>query len=427
MKIRNLLKISGLTLTVFLISYFFTDKAFCEPPDDNITPPAPVRMNLPECSREVKLIDASDVINIANFISENYYEPLSSEDLLTVFINSANDESIRRNKPLLVPPPVADTAEYRNMPVSERIKIAIKNSGMTSEELQPFLKAGITGMAASLNDKGCKFSLLGTFMPTLRDAGYNQGGCGFFADEKPDSEGRYVVLETLGDFPAEKEGIMPGDLIVQVDKKTVKGLSFLELAGLIRGPVGTSVLLTIYRPSDNSERDVLIKRTWLSPNNNSLRSRILPEGVGYVKFRFLGVRMSFTLRDVCNQLKNAGCNSFIWDMRNSAGELRGGIDLAYCFVPENQIYLVRVFRKDEEVFRGSGNPPATAPKVILINKNTSPSCTLLALVMKKFAGSVLVGESTVWETDLVLHKTVQDAGIITVVNGYYKLPGGHNS
>jgi len=403
-------------LAIMLIFLFFTINipgiCFAVDVDDND--------DVPES--RIEMLDHTDILKAANLLKSNYYKSLDVKKLLVEFVRGVQEFAPKKGKirPLKDIIVVGDVKQ-----VAAHIGEAFRKSGIKKKEMQSYIHAGIRQMVKSLDNPGCKFALPGKYRETLEEMGYNKGGCGFFVDEKNrDHEGRWIIIETLQDFPADKEGIKSGDRLMLVNGKSVIGTTFKELAKIVRGPIGSKVILTVYRPSESRKVNIHIKRTWLGPNPRSIRTEILPGNIGYIKFRYLGERMAPTIADVYKKFGKKKVKGVIWDFRNSAGLLDGAIDLSSRYVPKDKNFICQMFLDEKTCYKGTSPEMKDLPDVIILNKYTSSTTILLALVLKKYKKVPLLGRPMEWDGDRDKSHRLRDGSYITIPYSYYKIIDG---
>lgn len=367
-------------------------------------------------------LDHTDILKTIEIIKKEYYEPLSGKMLLENFLVGIRRFASRKSRAN----PLADIKPTDNVKkVVNEIGEKFKQKAVSEEGRQSYILIGIRQIIRSLDNPGCKFYMPGKYRETLQEMGYNKGGCGFFVDDKKkDADGRWKVIETLQDFPAEKKGVQAGDRIVSVDKKSVKDLTFKELARVVRGPIGSEVTLRVYRLELEKEIDITITRTWLGPNPKSLRHEILPGNIGYIKFRYLGERMNIEIEDIHKEFRKKKVKKVIWDFRNSAALMKGSLDLASLYVPKDKIFAYKGSYNWKESYLGKGETKGDLPAVILMNKYSSSGCVLLALVLKEYHKIPTVGQPAEWDGDDSNSHRLRDGAYFTITYAYYWLADG---
>ena len=94
-------------------------------------------------------------------------------------------------------------------------------------------------------------------------------------------DGVIKVISPIDDTPAQRAGVMAGDLIIRLDDKPVKGLTLDEAVKIMRGKKGTSIVLTIIREGEDKPLKIAVKRDVIRVK--SVKSEILEPGFGYLR------------------------------------------------------------------------------------------------------------------------------------------------
>lgn len=297
---------------------------------------------------------------------------------------------------------------------------------LTPEQRGKVLLAALGAALESLDDPGSHLYAPGKYQATLEELGYSLGGVGFFVDEQKDEKGRLVIIEMFEGFPAERQGIRPGDRLVAAGGHPTSDLTFNELTGLIRGPVGTRVSLTIQR-GEEPPKDYTLTREWLNPNPKGIESRLVRPGVGYVKVKYLGHRVHHDLRLAVDALAAQGARGLLLDLRNCPGVPAGAVGVADLFLPAGKLVMTEVSR-NEQAQRLTVDPASfTMPVVVLINRYSSGAAALAAGALRDHGRAVLVGEATDPEEMRAYEKVAEelrDGSTGTVTVAYYRLPRG---
>jgi len=276
----------------------------------------------------------------------------------------------------------------------------------------------------AMKDDGCELFLPGTYQESLEEQGYTQGGVGILVEEEKDAEGNFIIIETLKGFPADALGFKAGDRLTHVNGRAVAGISFKQLAEAVRGPIGTSVTLTIHREGEPRSRDYTIVRTWLNPNPTSVESRILAGNLGYVRIRYLGQHPEAEVCGILDQFKAGKVKGVLLDLRNSGGDVEGAAVLAEQFLNEGTLMVSKVFRDRVIGFRSANRTPCTLPLVCLVNEYSDSSGALLAAILQVSGRAQMVGSPTTWKSSISNVYSLNDNSVFTVTVGYYLLPGG---
>jgi len=223
------------------------------------------------------------------------------------------------------------------------------------------------------------------------------------------SKGLLTVASLLQDTPAYKAGLDAGDVIVAVDGVQTKDMTLLCAVRKITGPADTKVTLTIKRPGQEKNRDIVITRGKITvPTlrgwNRTETGKWLymidePNRIGYVRVTGFSTETASELEEVLKDLESQGLKALILDLRfNTGGLLNSAIDVSDKFLKEGAIVTTRspyagvlTYAKAHE----KGTHP-NYPMVILINYSSASASEIVAgaLADKTHNRAVLVGDRT---------------------------------
>ena len=195
------------------------------------------------------------------------------------------------------------------------------------------MRNALRATVRALDEDGTRVYLPLQYIKSAEEEGYDQGGVGLIVDHERDAAGRFVVVETLDGFPGQAAGIRPGDRITRVATHAVKGMTYRQMADLVRGPLGTQVEIEVERGGTTSPVKFHIERVWLNPNPKNVTSQVLAHGVGYIRIKYQGERLYVELEKVLDQFRQQGVRSVVLDLRNNEGLISGSVDALGCFVP----------------------------------------------------------------------------------------------
>jgi carboxyl-terminal processing protease len=207
----------------------------------------------------------------------------------------------------------------------------------------------------------------------------------------------------------------------------MKGVELTQLTGAIRGPVGTSIELEIQRGSQVKKYQ--LQREWLRPNPQGAAARLGPDGIGWIRLKYLGIRSDVDVRKLWEELSAKGARRLILDLRNCPGELHGVAPMAGLFMPLGSVVYTLEKRKEQEKVVTSAPPVFSGPMAVIINDYSGDAAATLAGSLRDSDRAVLVGQPTKlsemkayrWLAD-----ELSDGSTITLVTQWLRLPRGQD-
>lgn len=234
-----------------------------------------------------------------------------------------------------------------------------------------------------------------------------------------------TVVEPLEGSPALQAGIKAGDQILAIDQKSTQGMTVDDASGLIRGDVGTKVVLKIER-GNRSPFEVPITRARIElPTVRYSLNQEGPNRIGYIRLHEFSAHASEQMRKAIRDLSNQKANAFVLDLRsNPGGLLQASIEISRMWM--NQGAIVRtVDRKghDEEV---SANQTALTklPMVVLVDGNSASSSEILTGALKDNGRAKVIGSQTFGKALVQSVHSLSDGSGLAVTIAHYYTPKG---
>ncbi|KKT20094.1 MAG: Carboxyl-terminal protease [Candidatus Nomurabacteria bacterium GW2011_GWB1_43_7] len=203
-----------------------------------------------------------------------------------------------------------------------------------------------------------------------------------------------TVIAPLKDTPAYRADIRPGDKVIKIDDTPTAGLSIEEAIKLIRGPKGTSVMLTILREGIEQPKEITIMRDTISIP--TLDTEIGKDGIFVIKLYSFSANSTSLFRKAIKQFVESGNDKLLLDLRgNPGGYLSAAVDMASWFLKGGKIVVTEDYGNDKEpeIFRSKGYDIFNDKLkfVILINGGSASASEILAGSMQDNGRAKLVG------------------------------------
>lgn len=203
--------------------------------------------------------------------------------------------------------------------------------------------------------------------------------------------------------PSFEAGLHPLDLILEINGEKTTNLSTEDAVSKIRGPEGTTVDLTILRPSETTagKRLFTVKITRQKVSIPSVTSNVLTMGtrkLWYINISIIGQETEKAMKAAVADLKQQWIDGIILDLRaNGGGFLDIGVEVASHFLPEGQIVTTTKYREsqyNEEYKSKWYGEFINTPTVVLVDALTASAGEIIAAALRDDAGAVLVGTKT---------------------------------
>lgn len=257
------------------------------------------------------------------------------------------------------------------------------------------VEGAIAGMVANLRDP---YSVYFDKVETARFKEEIHGNFEGIGAEVGLKDNALVVIAPLPDSPAARSGLRAQDRILAIDHETTAGLTLDAAVEKLRGPTGSTVLLTI-QSKDEDARDVEVTRDVIVLKSVTVvRQPLDKSDTGLAIMRITSFSDSTTneVREAVNDLVLNRPGGIILDVRNNpGGYLQSAVDVAGVFLPDGSTVLYEQRGNDRTPSKTTGKGElASIPTVILINGGTASAAEILAGALRDDVKAKLVGEAT---------------------------------
>lgn len=211
-------------------------------------------------------------------------------------------------------------------------------------------------------------------------------------------EGQVVISEPYEGYSAQKAGIKAGDIITEIDGKSIKLRDSDEISHMLKGQAGTTVKLTIERPGQAQPLKFELQRDEIKVRNVPY-SGMLNNEVGYIKLSGFTEDAAKEVKDAFLKLKNEkGCKSLVLDLReNPGGLLREAVEIVNLFVDKGiDIVFTKGKVKDwDKTYKTLSNPvDVNIPLVVLVNKGSASASEIVSGALQDLDRAVIIGQRT---------------------------------
>lgn len=247
-------------------------------------------------------------------------------------------------------------------------------------------------------------------------------------------DGMIVIVSPLDDSPAKKAGLLPKDIILKINEKSVADWSVEQAVSEIRGKKGTPVTLTLYREGQSKPFEVTIIRDVIVIKSVKWELKeIVKDGktkkIGIISISRFGEDTNTLFTKAVSELTQKFAEGYVIDLRNNpGGYLQSAVDLASNWVKMGDVVVTEAKSQGEpEVFKASGVSKLSGlPTVVLINGGSASASEILAGALKDHGLAKLIGEKSFGKGSVQELVDLPEGGAIKVTVAKWITPSGKN-
>jgi len=234
------------------------------------------------------------------------------------------------------------------------------------------------------------------------------------------------VISPIDDTPASKAGIKAGDYIVKINNTQVQGKSLSEAVDLMRGPVGSSIELTIRRRGEKKALTFEIVREIIQIR--SVKADLLEKNIGYIRLTSFNENSGSQIkREIKNLEENKDVKAYILDLRNNPGGLLSqAIKISDYFLDNGEIVSTksRKISENRKWFAKKGDLTNGKTLIVLINYGSASASEIVAGALKDHKRAILLGENSFGKGSVQSIIPLKNDGAIRLTVAKYYLPSG---
>ena len=234
------------------------------------------------------------------------------------------------------------------------------------------------------------------------------------------------VISPIDNTPASKAGLKAGDYIVKINSTQVQGKSLTEAVDLMRGPVGSSIEITVRRRGVKKALIFNIMREVIQVQ--SVKSELINNNIGYIRLTSFNENSSEQIKEKINKLnKNKDLKGYILDLRNNPGGLLSqAIKISDFFLENGEIVSTRSRQASEnrKWFAKKGDLTNGKTLIILINYGSASASEIVAGALKDHKRAIILGENSYGKGSVQSIIPLKNRGAIRLTIAKYYLPSG---
>jgi carboxyl-terminal processing protease len=279
---------------------------------------------------------------------------------------------------------------------------------------------GLDPHSTFLNEKDFKDLQIGT-----------KGEFGGLGIEVTMEDGFVKVITPIDDTPAYKAGVKAGDLIIEINKKSVKGQSLNQAVDQMRGKIGSPILLTIARKGEIGPLEIKIIRAKIVVK--SVKYELIDNNYGYIRISSFQNKTGNNLYDAISNLKKeakGNIKGFVLDMRNNPGGVLGAaVDVSDAFIKGKKKLVFTKGKTANAIYEFNSNNTDLAegkPIVVLINGGSASASEIVAGALQDHNRAVIMGTQSFGKGSVQTILPITSKTAVKITTARYYTPNGRS-
>ncbi|KPV41052.1 peptidase S41 [Thiohalorhabdus denitrificans] len=316
---------------------------------------------------------------------------------------------------------------YEQLQLFSEVYSQIKGKYVEDVSDEDLMKGAIDGMLRELDPHSSYLTrdMLGEMQVET------EGKFGGLGIEVTTENGFIKVVSPIDGTPADKAGLQAGDLIVRIDDTPTKDMNLMEAVDQMRGEPGSDIKLTVVREGFEQPRDFTVTRDVI--RIESVSSRMLPHGVGYLRVKQFQQDTGAKVREHLNKLQDkresGELRGLVLDLRNNpGGVLSAAVEVADAFVEGGKIVYTEG-RESNSDMTLNANPDQALngkPMVVLVNSGSASASEIVAGALQDAERALVVGTPTFGKGSVQSILELSDGSGLKLTTARYFTPAGRS-
>ena len=287
-------------------------------------------------------------------------------------------------------------------------------------DLDKVIQEGIKGMLNALGDPYTRYVDPQSLLREQEDMFLGHfGGLGIIISEKDE---QIIIISPIEDTPAFRANIKAGDIIVEIDGESAKGITVDEAVNRLRGEKGTEVTIGVQRKNIEEVLEFKIIRDIIEVKAVKYETMGRDDKIGYIRITTFNVNTERELEDALKIFANNGnIRGIILDVRNNPGGLLdSAIEVSSKFIKEGPI--VHINDRDGQIttFKSRGNIFPDWPLFVLVNEGSASASEIVAGAIQDSGRGKLLGKKTFGKGVVQqVFELLDNSGIVLTTSEYY--------
>ncbi len=257
-------------------------------------------------------------------------------------------------------------------------------------DMDKIAEGAIEGIMDSVDDIYTRYVSQEEYDELLEGVNEEYTGLGIHISYDEKTQG-IIVTSTMPDSPAEKQGLVPGDIFIKVGDLECNYDTYYECIELIKAAEPTTVHIVYLRNGEMLEGDFTTEVV----NAKAVSSDVINEKIGYIRIYSFDRGTSDEFKTSYQNLRDKNIESLVIDLRNNPGGLVSEVFSMLKMILPKGVVLKMVYKNGtEKVYSNNEDNSIDIPLVVLVNKNSASASEIFAGSVKDFGVGTIVGTKT---------------------------------
>lgn len=297
----------------------------------------------------------------------------------------------------------------------------IENKFIGYADMEQARDAAAAAMVDAIGDRWSYYISAEDYTAHLENKNNAFVGVGITISRQEEGNG-YDILEVSPGGSAQEGGILPGDLLIEVEGQSTSKMTMEEVKRVVRGEIGTEVTLTVLRGEETLSFTLERKEIRVEV----AKGQMLSGNVGYVKIANFNTNCADETIEAVETLLEQGAQGLIFDVRNNpGGYVDEMLEVLDYLLPKGVLYRDLDYLGNEGEER-SGASCVELPMAVLVNEDSYSAAEFFAAAMQEFEWAAIVGQHTTGKGHYQNTLRLSDGSAVNLSTGKYFTPSGKN-
>jgi carboxyl-terminal processing protease len=319
---------------------------------------------------------------------------------------------------------------YRELQLFGKIYDAVRAGYVDKPDDGKLIEGAINGMVSAL-DPHSNYMDAKSFRDMQASTNGEFGGLGI---EVMMQDGQLKVVSPIDQTPAARAGVRANDQITAIDGEPIKGLTLQQAVEKIRGPVNTSIHVTLTRQGEDKPIELQLTREVIQVRSVTWRAE--GDDIGYIRISQFNAHaaagLKTALQELSAQIPKDKFKGYILDLRNNPGGLLNqAVKVSNTFISDGEIVSTRGRDPDDaqrfDADHSATDPAAIGPLIVLINGGSASASEIVAGALQDHARATVLGTRSFGKGSVqTIIALAGDQGALRLTTARYFTPSGRS-